>query len=159
MDLKKLRTPPELLLAVDPGKSTGWAVFKHGLVYEMGIARSVDEFDDWLHKFEKEYGIPDTVVIEDFTLFRNKAIEQSGSRMEASQVIGITKSFGRRHEAKVQLQPAAILPMAVIYTKAKLPGNHKNSHHISAYNHGFYYLVKNHFVYPVGAEVKNDQSE
>lgn len=144
---------PKLLLAVDPGKSTGWAVFKGNVIFDMGITRTVDEFSEWLDKFLWTYGAnPDTIVYEDFQLFKNKALQQSGSRMEATQVIGIIKHWGRQVEAEMIRQPASILPIAQKFSKMKMPSNHRDSHHISAANHAYYYLVTNNMILPNGIQ-------
>lgn len=146
-----LAKPPNLMLSVDPGKSTGWTVFKDGVQYDMGICRSVDEFDEWLDHFEDKYGgPPNLVVYESFILFKNKAQAQVGSKMETSQVIGLLKRFARHAKSEIVAQPSHILPMAIKWSKIKLPGDHKNSHHYAALNHGIYYLVKNNMALPNG---------
>lgn len=137
---------PTVLLSVDPGKATGWALFSNGTLSNMGICRSIDEFVDWLTSIE----IPDFIVYENFKLFSHKAVQQSGSTMEASQVIGILKGYARQNKIPTAEQPANVLPIAQKFTQVKMPKNHKDSHNISAYNHGYYWLVKNGFAEPVG---------
>jgi hypothetical protein len=141
---------PNVLLAVDPGKSTGWAVYKKGLMADMGICRTPEEFDIWLDGFEAKYGTPDVVVYEGFKLFRHKAKQQIGSEFEVSQVIGITTSFARRNNAEAVKQYSDILPTAVMWSKMRIPKDHSVSHNIVAANHAVYYLVKNDMILPNG---------
>jgi hypothetical protein len=145
-----MKKPPGVLLAVDPGKSTGWAVYVDGLVKNLGICRTPEEFDIWLDSFVETYGKPDVVVIEKFVLFRHKAKQQIGSQFEVSQVIGVAKSFGRKTEAEVVMQGSDILPTAVMWSKMKIPTDHNVSHHIVAANHAVYYLVSNDMMLPLG---------
>lgn len=145
-----MKEAPKVLLSVDPGKATGWAVYNKTLMKDMGICRTPEEFDVWLDSFVAKYGPPDVVLIEDFVLFRHKAKQQIGSRFEVSQVIGITKRFARQADAEVVMQKSDILPTAVLYSKMPIPKDHANSHHIVAANHAVYYLVSHDMMLPIG---------
>lgn len=147
-----LNKPPRHLVSFDPGKATGWAVFIDGLpTKDIGILRGLDALDDFLADYVGKYGMPDVVVYEGFLLYSHKAKQQSGSRMEASQAIGKIKFWCKLIRVPlVVMQDANILPIAVKWSKLPLPGDHDNSHHISAYNHGWYYLVKNGMQLPTG---------
>lgn len=126
-------------ISIDPGVSTGWVTWDDkGTMLAQGTSRSVEEFDTFLHTLPS---IP-VVIVEEFRLFKNKALQQSGSRMETSQVIGIIRSWARRNKAEVIEQQAQILSIAQLWSGMKMPSNHSVSHWVSAYNHGFYYLVK-----------------
>lgn len=143
-------TPPERLLAIDPGIHNGWAIFEKGVIKDLGSIDGVTNFDIWLHNVPKEYGPVDVVVIEDFRLFRHMAQKQIGSKFEVTQVIGLVESWARRNKAEVVKQNSDILSVAVKWSKMPMPKNHSQSHHVSAYNHGFYYLVKNDMRLPEG---------
>lgn len=145
-------TPPERLLAIDPGIANGWAIFEKGRIKDLGSINGVEAFDEWLHEVPNKYGPVDVVVVEDFRLFRHKASQQIGSRFEASQVIGLVQSWARRNGAEFIKQSSDILSIAQVWSKMKMPKNHSKSHHVSAYNHGFYYLVKNDMRLPEGME-------
>ena len=73
-----MKQAPGVLLAVDPGKATGWAVYKGTTLQNFGICRTPEEFDIWLDHFAETYGSPDVVVYEGFKLFRHKAKQQIG---------------------------------------------------------------------------------
>lgn len=143
-------TPPARLLAIDPGKATGWAIFENGVVKTMGAEHSVEAFDKWLHDVPEKFGKIDVVVMEDFRLFRHKAQQQIGSRFEASQVIGLVTSWARRHGAELVMQKADILAIAPKWSKMPMPKDHSKSHSVSAYNHAFYYLITNDMRMPEG---------
>lgn len=154
-----LKAPPKFLLAVDPGKATGWVVFLNGVLKEKGIDRSIDEFDERIDYIEDKYGKPDVVVVELFKLFKHKALQQSGSELEAVQVIGMMKRQAKKWGAEYVTQHSNILPTAVIWSKLPMPSNHRNSHWIAAYNHAIYYLVMNNMALPTGMELKNAPKE
>jgi len=143
-------TPPERLLSIDPGKHVGWAIFENGTVKDLGAISGVEKFDEWLHEVPAKYGPVDVVVMEDFRLFRHKAQQQIGSRFEASQVIGLVTSWARRNKAELVMQNADILGIAPKWSKMPMPKDHSKSHHVSAYNHAFYYLVTNDMRLPEG---------
>lgn len=143
-------TPPERLLAIDPGIANGWAIFENGVVKDLGSVIGVEKFDEWLHEVPNRYGKVDIVIIEDFRLFRHKAQQQIGSRFEAVQVIGLVQSWARRNEATLVKQGSDILAIAPKWSKMPMPKDHSKSHSVSAYNHAFYYLVKNDMRLPEG---------
>lgn len=126
-------------ISIDPGKSTGWVTWdKNGNVIKQGTCRGRDEFEQLL----EDLGSVPVVVVEDFTLFKHKALQQSGSKMETSKVIGSIESWVRRNKSELVMQPASILTIAQLWSGVKMPKNHNVSHWVSAYNHGYYYLIK-----------------
>lgn len=131
-------TMPVGLLAIDPGIMIGWAKFINGEVTSLGQIH-LDDFTMWL---ENQPSRPDLIVVEDFRLFKHKALQQSGSRLETSKCIGIVESYGTRYKVKIVLQSANILPIAEKWTNQKMPSNHAVGHKISAYLHGSYFLIK-----------------
>ena len=138
--------PPKRLIAFDPGKATGWAIFQDGLPKDFGDIRGLSKLDDFLIALDDI----DFAVYEDFRLYSHKALQQSGSHMEASQAIGKIEIWAKMRKIACIAQPANVLPVAQLWSKMKMPRNHDKSHHISAYNHAVYYLVKNKMMLPVG---------
>ena len=145
-----LSKPPGLLLAIDPGKTTGWALFRDGVVANLGQVEGVDEFTLWLEDLIKEYGPINVIVVEAFVLFRGKAQQQIGSEFEVVQVIGICQSWALRNNVELVKQPSDILTVAQIWSKMKMPKDHSKSHYVAAYNHAFHYLVTNNMRLPEG---------
>ena len=126
-------------VSIDPGESTGWVTWdKTGQMIAQGTCRGRDALEDLLESL----GPVPVVVVEDFTLYKNKALQQSGSKLETVRVIGSIESWARRNKSTIKMQPASILSIAQLWSGMKMPKNHRVSHWVSAYNHGYYYLVK-----------------
>ena len=139
-----LQDPPDILLAVDPGKVNGISIFRAGKVVSIDQVH-LDDLPTFLSKFKDDYGHRDNVVVvyENFKLFKGRAIQQSGSSMEASQAIGQLKMVAAQNRWKIYDQPPSIKPIAQKWSGSKPPKNHSQSHQIDAYNHGVYWLIRN----------------
>jgi hypothetical protein len=134
-------------LAVDPGLKTGWATWDEaGDVLSMGKTNSYDE----LHKLLAGFNVGiKVVIIEDFTLFKHKAKEQTGSKMPAPKAIGQVETFARLWGARIEKQPSSIKPIAERmtgkhtkdYKTGRLLMAKEMTHMWDAYNHGEYYLI------------------
>lgn len=128
-----------MILAVDPGVTIGWAIFySDGEIHSFGQIHK-DDFPQWLADQEFEFH---TIVVEDYVLYRKKAVKQSGSNMPASLVIGQLEMFAAQQGAKLVKQQADILPQAQKLSGLKMPSDHSISHQFSALNHGVYWLIK-----------------
>ena len=140
-----------MILALDPGKASGWATFSNdGQFISMGQTSTIDDFITWLDNF---VGDVTTVVVEDYVLYKQRALSQSGSKMPAPQIIGAILLFAKQKGANVVKQPAGILNIAQKLSGVPLPVDHSISHQFSAYNHGYYWLVKNGIRKAVAAEI------
>lgn len=134
-----------MYLSYDPGKITGWARFQdNGEVVETGQLT----IDELLAHVENMTLLNETdpikvIIVEDFILFKHKAQQQTGSRMEASQAIGILRTLAERTGATFFLQPSNIKSMAERFTQVSPKGQaHNKTHWIDAFNHGAYYLIQ-----------------
>ena len=130
-----------MILAFDPGDTTGVCVFKENGDVASLSQLSLSEFLAWAATYEPEEPVT-TLVIEDYVLFAKRAVKQSGSRMKASQVIGALKLLAIRLNATVVMQPSSIMPIASKWSQIYLPANHAQSHQIAAFLHGYYWLVQ-----------------
>lgn len=127
-----------MIIAIDPGKDNGYAIFgEDGEMVDMGQF-TIEELQTWLLAYEEPVS---TIVVEDYRLFKKRAIQQSGSDMPASRVIGIVEMYAKMKGAKLVKQRADILPVAQKISGIKLPKDHSISHQFSALNHGIYWLV------------------
>lgn len=135
--------PPDYLLGIDPGLSTGWAFLIKGVLADFGTTRTIDDLTDWLEDYFSERPLPDRIVMEKYRIFKHLALQQSGSKMEVTQAEGVVLSFARRKRIEVVEQFSDILPTAVKWSGVSLNKNHKYSHHEAAYNHAYYWLVVN----------------
>lgn len=132
-----------MILAIDPGETVGWFGFNEdgSDTAEFGQLHGEAALVEFLSTLET----PTLIIVESFTLYGHKAIQQSGSKMITPQVIGMLKMYARQKNVPLVEQPASILPIAEKWSGIKVEGKggHGNSHWKSAFNHGVYYLVKN----------------
>lgn len=140
------------ILAIDPGKNIGYALFT-----DKGeeIERGVIDFDEWfngplqIHN-ESTYWFwgggefrVDHAIVEGFRHDPN--IRQGGSVHWASQIEGSVKTVAALTQTPITVQYASILPVAQIIAKYKAPltKTGKKKHlpdEDSAYLHGMYWL-------------------
>jgi hypothetical protein len=133
----------EQILGIDPGDATGWSLIADPGGHE--IAHGIEKYENfpgWLKQFLGLFGAVDTVVVEDFALFKNKALAQSGSKLYAPRVIGMVEYWASTYGIPVVFQPATIKPIAQKFSQRKPTGAHSKSHDIDAYNHAIYWLTK-----------------
>lgn len=129
------------ILAVDPGDTTGWAILGYygGQLWDSGQL-PLKEMQEFINNLDPT-GCKG-IVYEDFRLYAHKTKQQIGSRFGAVQIIGALESYGYRNELVRVRQPARVLAIAEKWSGVKQPTNHKLSHHVDAYNHGFYHLCR-----------------
>jgi hypothetical protein len=132
-----------MYIAYDPGKMTGWASFDDdGKVIAMGQVTIEELIDQVEVLVNSRLALPiKAVIYEDFIIFKHKAKFLTGSRVEASQAIGIIKGLAQRTGAELIMQGSDIKPMAQKFTQIFPPSDHAESHKIDAFNHGAYYLI------------------
>lgn len=125
------------ILSVDPGKNIGRALWTNDGQF---LFKDVCDFDTLMSFLIDTSPTISTVVVEDFTLFKRQ-MQQTGSRMEASQVIGALRLWEMQDSTRLLVkQPPAILPVSALHTGITLPKGHTPDD-LSAYLHGHYYLV------------------
>lgn len=127
------------LLAIDPGGMNGIAWFNETYGLEGFTQVKLEELPVWLDRHQP---VPDIVILENYRLWKHKALQQSGSTMPASQGVGMVKSYCKIKGIKLVEQSPQILQTAVKMSQMPLPKDHSQSHWVSAYNHGFWYLVQ-----------------
>lgn len=128
-----------MIIAIDPGAMNGLAVFDEEGELVSFCQLTIDELIQWFIDYEEEVS---TVVIEDYRLYKKRAIQQSGSNMPASRVIGQAEMFAKMKGAELVKQRADILPTGQKLTGIKMPSDHSISHQFSAMIHGAYWLIK-----------------
>lgn len=151
-----------MILAIDPGDMTGVAWWKDNgdfLGQTQITLEELPEFWERLQEEEEEY--VKTVIVEDFILFAQRARQQTGSRMKASQGIGMAKALAGVYGAEVVMQKADIKQVALKWTQIKLPSDHSKTHEWDAFLHGEYYLISNgvHKTYLEKQREKNVQQD
>lgn len=130
----------KLWLAFDPGQTTGWAVLDdQAEVVDFGQVK-YDNLSDFL---KKETRMFQAVIIEEYRVFRKRAMQHAGSDLKTSQAIGKLKFWAELNDFPVVMQASSILPIAEKWSQVKMPKDHDASHQVSAFLHGAYYLMKN----------------
>lgn len=94
------------------------------------------------------YNAVSTIVVEDYRLRAGKQAQQTGSRFQAVQVIGVLKYHAFLRGAEFVLADVQAKVLGAMYSGVKPPSDHKKSHEVDAYNIGIYYLVKNKIIEP-----------
>lgn len=89
-----------------------------------------------------------TIVVEDYRLRAGKQAQQTGSRFQAVQVIGMLKYHAFLWNSKFTLAAVEAKVLGAMYSGVKPPSDHKKSHEIDAYNIGIFYLVKEDIIVP-----------
>lgn len=129
------------VLGIDPGLTTGWSLLQdpwgHMIVEGQ---ESFERMPAFLHGFQNHYGPVETIVMEDYQLFKHKALQQSGSKLETTQVIGMVKMWAFFYGIPIILQSPQVKTIAERLSGRVPKGAHKNSHHVDAYNHAIYWL-------------------
>lgn len=131
-----------MYLAYDPGKTTGWARFNDdGTIHSTG---QVDLSGLLTHLADmRDDGEPiKAIIYETFVLFKHKAQQQTGSKMEASQAIGMIKTLHNETGCSLIEQAPNVKYIAQKWSGVKPPSNHADSHWVDAFNHGVFFLVK-----------------
>lgn len=140
-----------LFLALDPGDPhNGLALFddEHPdgwrcvAAWELGNA----ECEDYLTKVANQTDL-NLWVVEQFNLYPDKAMAQTGSIMGTPERIGVAKYLARQHGIELILQPAAIQePTAGVLRSRGIRSMAKRTkagpHALSAELHGWHYLIR-----------------
>lgn len=137
-------TRQKVVMGIDPGDLTGVAIVEHSgaSVYIANIpAEDMPDFlltnSDYLKKLVTH------IVYEDYLLYGHKAKQQTGSKFKAVQVIGQLRMWAKMNNIPMTSQQARILSIAEKWSQITPKGKHQDTHFVDAFNHAFYWLVKN----------------
>lgn len=125
-----------MIVSIDPGDTVGVCTWSQEGELRSKFKLSLEEFITWCDDWALQP--VQVVVIEDFTLRGHQAYRQRGSKLKASQGIGIAKAFAKRVGAKVVLQQPSILNIAAMHTGTKIVQHYDDD--VSAYLHGYWYF-------------------
>lgn len=130
------------IFSFDPGEVTGWCLQDEEKILAMGQARGLAEL---MTVCERYAGKVDHVVIEDYIILGHKAASHTGGRVPTIQMIGFLKAWCIQQKLPAPtLYPARLKPTQQKITQMKPIGAHKDNHWIDAYNHGRWYLIREH---------------
>lgn len=136
-----------MILAVDPGETSGWASFREDGSF---VARGQLGFDDML-EFLGSGGSSlqvsvKTFVIEAYT--HDPGRQKRGSTFKTVQIIGALKLRALQLGAEIVTVGREAKNMGAIYTGEEPPSNHRLSHQVDAKNIGTYWLVEQKIIDP-----------
>ncbi len=123
------------LLALDPGESTGWAIFQDAGIEDFGTLKK-HEVEDWLIDQK-----PDVVVVEDYKIRPNKFNAHAWSSPYTLQLIGSIKTIFKMKGIQVILQQPSVKPVGYGLAGATYVKGKPNMHYLDAIAHGCFYLV------------------
>ena len=144
---KKGVSIPEILLAFDPGETTGCCVFKNGRPVEFRqlptVNKKTRDYEwDIIEEFIDEIN-PDAVIIENYRIYAHKLDQHSSSDVPTLQLIGAIKYMLHKRNIPFKLQMAQQAKGFVTDAKLKEWGmwdiGHKHAR--DACRHCVYYLV------------------
>lgn len=130
-------------ISVDPGvlskDSTGITLwnrlgkpFHFNELDEVGL----HQFLDWI---EEGGIIIRKIITEEFRLYQNKALQQSGSKLETVQIIGMLKRTVHKLNCEFVEVRADAKDVAAMWSQTKVPKGHMPNW-MSAYLVGYYHL-------------------
>jgi len=127
-------------LFIDPGESTGWAIFDlDGKEVGMGTCRGFENLAVWLetwrsHDFQR-------VIIEEFKLYPWKSQAQLWSEFFTIEVIGAVRFKCFQFDISFEKVPARNKDIGFMYMGTTEP-SHSNplNHQLVAMAHGVYWL-------------------
>lgn len=138
-------------VSIDPGESTGWALWKGGDLVEA----STDSLWDVIDGLSGVAGLSaaaeikwpklDLIVMEDWALYPWKLKELGWDKCRTARGIGAIELIARLSSIQLVLQPAAIKKGAVAAGAEELflKPLHENRHANDAIMHGVFYMARN----------------
>lgn len=100
--------PPKVLMAIDPGQTTGYCVFNDGDLFTNGIIPWT-ETSGWDLIIDKIHGVnPAVIILEDYRLYASKTNAQIGSQMNTVRIIGAIDMVAHRYHIPVVKQMAVV---------------------------------------------------
>lgn len=152
----------KIIMGFDPGGSTGYCVAEtdESLLGFTVKRCNVIAWNDRIPAIRALLGHyrPDVLIVEDFALYKNKAKDMVGKRMQSSEVIGTVTTYAYEFGLKPPL-----LPMASTIARVEIPRDHlkfipnlsaeQKEHAMDAYKH-----VRHHIVMLRAASVRAAQA-
>jgi hypothetical protein len=139
-----MNNPPKHILAIDPGKHTGYALFVDGIMKEFGTLHDEAEIYPWLVSQK-----PDLFVVEDYKIRdeRHGGFDHQFQSVFPAQVIGAVRFYALIRTIPVVMQQPMIKNAACPMLTGKPYKKQSNKHHWDAFLHGGYYIKKNKLEY------------
>ena len=131
---------PSSLLCLDPGETTGWALFRNGVLTGSGQFRvtSPAVFDRIFTKFK-----PTQLVVENYRIYPWRSKQHEWSEVPTLRYIGMIQYIAASRGIPVSLQMAQLAKVFATDRKLKSWGLYKadKKHANDAIRHGCYFLL------------------
>ena len=123
---------PKVLLAIDPGETTGYSIFKDGELFKHGVI----PWKEPTLGFYQIVGLikdnfPDVVVCEDYRLYANRVNAQLGSQIPTIKIIGAIEMLCGTNKIPLFKMMASMAKGFVKDDKLKEWGYYKKVNHHS----------------------------
>ena len=145
-----------LILGVDPGKNTGWALISLDDRKITPTGKQGVDKNESITSIQNMIGEVDIVVCEDFLVRPNKARQGNFdyNNMVAPRVIGKIELLCEITGTTLVKQPASVKPPAYGVANLKYVPGKKGQHWQDAYAHACYYAVKKENALPISGGKK-----
>jgi hypothetical protein len=138
-EVVNMEANPVKYLGVDPGNANGICGYDER--YYLVFMWTIQEAD--INKFLTQFEKIDTCVIENFSLYPNKAQQQIYSDMTTSRVIGRFEGWAARNSVKLVKQPASIKKVGYAWIGKKQPSKSDSQNHVKdAHVHFMYWAIR-----------------
>mgnify|MGYP001469288196 CR=1 FL=1 len=135
---------PKVLLAIDPGETTGYSIFKDGELLTNGVIDwNIQVYGyNYLVDIMKKH-LPNIVVCENFRLYAAKASALTGSQFNTVKTIGNIEILCERNNIPIVKQMAHMAKGFCTDDKLKEWGYYKkvNKHSRDSIRHATYFLL------------------
>lgn len=135
--------PPARLLCLDPGETTGWAVFDRGVFAQAGqLNTKPDVYTQTVPQFLQTIQ-PTHIIMENYKVYAHKLKDHSWSSLHTSQLIGSIKMLSSMQNIGVSLQMASQAKGFCTDEKLRKWGMYQTGlkHARDAIRHGCYFLL------------------
>jgi hypothetical protein len=133
-------SPPASLLCLDPGETTGWAIFRNGNLTGSGQFRVTNTlvFDKIIDRLE-----PTHLVVENYRIYPWKSKQHNWSDVPTLRYIGAIQHAAALRGVPITMQMAQLVKTFCTNTKLKSWGVYKEDkkHANDAIRHGCYFLL------------------
>ena len=144
--LKRENYSPHKILSLDPGETTGWAVFENGELLAAGqLDTSAIEQSAAVIQSLIKIHTPAIVVYEDYRVYGWKADAHSWAALHTPQLIGAIKTICSLLSIPTHTQMAQVAKQFCTDTKLKEWGMYQKGlkHARDAIRHGCYFILFN----------------
>jgi hypothetical protein len=138
-------------VSIDPGGSDSGRTIGVVAWDESGLPLKMeqynkDELNEFLFNLQEVKDTLKVIIYEGYRVFSHKLEVHRNQKMKTSECIGRIQFAAKILGVPVVEQPSKILSTAEKWSGVKLPSNHAQSHQVSAYLHGYFYLHRRNVI-------------